>query len=384
MKNKLILTTVLLLSCAITGLYAAAPGGAGAAAAESLSEEAMRNLEDKWLLHSLMPDALAQQLARDWLRAGRNPAPSIEEVARYFEGEGRMFTRAILEKVRRKLLQSSPSSQIAIPDEISYQGDYEGFKNAIIDYLNYELVKIGLDHGVALKLSGINLGELVFLNPGQCIDLMHAIHEVIDRHLCILTKLDLSSNDFTTLPEGVFGQFDSLKELNVGENQLVTLPAGIFAGLTELEQLWLSYNQLATLPPGIFANLTHLKGLWLSGNQLAALPNGIFADLTNLWYIWLDNNKFATLRSGMFAGLTNIQELSLGSNQLVTLPPDIFAEPRNLEAIGLSNNKLVTLPAGIFTGLTKLKHISLFGNQLPPEAQEAIQRELPVTVEIIF
>ncbi len=171
MKNKMILTIVLLLSYAITGLYAAAPGGTGDAEAGNssesarttrnvapgmqrsgvfgsalgyaaraargtggtlvdwysgtrrwltggrplagqqtvvdvnqpstapssagvaptggdtsvtgLSKEVMHNLEDKWLLHSLMPDILAQQLTRDWIRAGRNSRPSLEEVAQH-------------------------------------------------------------------------------------------------------------------------------------------------------------------------------------------------------------------------------------------------------------------------------------------------------------
>ncbi len=336
MNNTKILTTVL-LSCAITALYAAAPGGAGGAAVYKPSEDAASNLEDMWLFHSLMPDALAQQLARDWIRAGRNPRPSIEEVAQHFGGEGRILTRALLEKVHSKLLMLAGAPIRVQPrGDITYQGDYRSFRDDLIAYLNDALVKIGTNHVVGLDVSHKNLGKLVRDDPGQFVDLMHEIHATIDRHRCILTRLDLSSNGLTTLPEGVFGQFDSLKKLDVVGNQLVTLPAGVFTGLTELEQLWLNRNQLATLPPGIFAGLTNLR------------------------CIWLDDNKFATLRSGMFAGLNNLQELSLYGNQLATLPPDIFA------------------------GLINLKWLYLFGNQLPPEEQEAIRRELPATTKIEF
>ncbi len=244
MKNTMILTTILLLSCAITGLYAAAPGGTGAAAAESLSDEATRNLEDMWLFHSLMPDALAQQLAKDWLKAGRNPAPSIEEVAQHFGGEGRLFTRALLEKVRKNLILSGPVKFIELPLSKAYEGDYGSFRDDLIACLDDELVKIGTNHRVTLNLSHRNLGELVRNNQDQCVDLMHAVYVTIDHNQCILTGLDLSDNGLTTLPEGVFDQFDSLRALNLYGNQLTTLPPRIFAGLTRLQNLYLFNNQL--------------------------------------------------------------------------------------------------------------------------------------------
>ncbi len=334
MKNKLILTIILLLSCTITGIYAAAPGGTGAAEAGSLSEETMRSLEDMWLLQSQpqLQDKIAQQLTRDWIRAGRNPRPSLEEVAQHFGGEGGLFTPAILEKVRRNLILSGPAKYIILPLSKAYQGDYENFKNNLMG----ELVKIETNHRVILDLSHRNLGALVRNNPDQCVDLMHAIYDTIDHSQCILTQLNLNGNGLTTLPEDAFGQFDNLQELCLHGNQFTNLPPGIFAGLTNLQGLWLNNNQLTTLSPGIFAGLTNLQNLLLNRNQLANLPADIFAGLSNLKNLWLDENHLATL------------------------PPDIFA------------------------GLTRLQNLWLFGNQLPPEAQEAIRRKLPATTKITF
>ncbi len=336
MKNKMILTTILLLSYAITGLYAAAPGGAGDAEVYKPSEDAASNLEDMWLFHSLMPDALAQQLAKDWLKAGRNPAPSIEEVAQHFGGEGGLFTTAILEKVRRNLILSGPAVKIELPLSKAYEGDYESFRDALIAYLHDELVKIGTNHRVTLNLSYRNLGELVRNNPSQFVDLMHAVNDIVIGHQCIVTQLNLYGNGLTTLPEDAFDQFDSLQVLHLELNRLASLPPGIFDGLTNLQELWFYENQLASLPPGIFTGLTNLQLLWLGRNQLATLPAGIFA------------------------GLTNLEFLSLNGNKLAMLPPDIFA------------------------GLTNLQELYLFGNQLLPEAQEAIRQELPATTEITF
>ncbi len=411
MKNKLILTTILLLSCAITGLYAAAPGGTGDAAAGSLSEETTRSLlEDKWLLHSQpqLQDQIAQQLARDWIRAGRNPRPSLEEVTQHFGGEGSLFTPAILEKVRRNLILSGPVEFIELPLSKAYQGDYESFRDDLIAYLNGELTRIGANHRVDLKLSYKNLGELVRNNPGQFVDLMHAVNDIVIGHQCIVTQLNLISNGLTTLPEDAFDQFDSLQALHLELNRLTTLPPGIFAGLTNLrcirldgnefatlrsdtfagltnlQELSLDTNQLVTLPPDIFAGLTNLQELWLGNNKLATLPRGIFTGLINLRRLSILRNLLVTLPVDIFAGLTKLQELWLGRNQLTTLPPGIFADLTNLQELWLSRNQLATLPPDTFAGLANLKILSLFGNQLPPEAQEAIRQELPATTKIEF
>ncbi len=384
MKNKMILTTILLLSCAITGLYAAAPGGTGAAKVYKPSEDAVSNLEDMWLVHSLIPEETAEQLAKDWLKAGRNRAPSIEEVTQHFGGEGRLFTTAILEKVRRNLILSGPVKFIELPLSKAYEGDYESFRNALIAFLNDALTKAGANHGVALNISSSNLGGLVRDNPGQFVDLMHAVYDTIDHSQCILTQLNLHGNGLTTLPEDAFGQFGSLRGLSINFNQLTTLPPGIFAGLTNLQELRLAENQLTTLPAGIFDGLTNLRKLWLNNNQLVNLPVGLFAGLTNLQELYLFGNQLVTLPSDIFAGLTNLQALWLDENQLATLPADIFAGLINLQALWLSSNQLATLPPDIFAGLANLKILSLYSNQLPPEAQEAIRRELPATTEIEF
>ncbi len=396
MKHKTILTTGLLLSYMITGLYAAAPGGAGgaeagnstgrsqatsdiaqgmhrsgllgnigsaldsaaqaarstggalarrwvtggrpAAPAYELSEETARSLlEDRWILHSQLQDAIAQQLATDLSRAAGG-ARSVEEIARPYGGVGGMFSRAILEKTRSKLLQLEEPVLVVVPDTIVYSGDYRRFKKAIINYLNSELTKIGANHAVKLDLSSENLGQLVRNNPDQFIDLINTVNGTITNgvHQCIMTELHLYDNALETLPEGAFDQLGDLSSLSLSNNQLTTLPGGIFAGLKNLQELFLSHNRLATLPDGIFAGLTNLKGLSLAGN------------------------KFATLPLGIFAGLSNLKQLAL------------------------THNRLATLPSGVFAGLTNLKLLLFNGNQLPPEIKEAIQRELPATTQLYF
>ncbi len=184
------------------------------------------------------------------------------------------------------------------------------------------------------------------------------------QYCSILQELNLSNNQLTNLPAGIFTGLTNLQKLYLGGNQLTNLPAGIFTGLTNLQILSLYNNQLTNLPAGIFTGLTNLQKLYLYKNQLTTLPAGIFTGLTNLQKLSLDNNQLTNLPAGIFTGLTNLQELYLGGNQLTNLPAGIFTGLTNLQILSLYKNQLTTLPAGIFTDLTSLKKLYLHGNQL--------------------
>jgi len=134
--------------------------------------------------------------------------------------------------------------------------------------------------------------------------------------------LDLSSNQLSTLPAGVFDGLTSLQWLYLFSNQLSTLPAGVFNGLTSLQRLDLNNNQLSTLPAGVFTGLTSLQRLFLGANQLSTLPAGVFDGLTSLQVLDLSSNQLSTLPAGIFNGLTNLQLLYLENNRLSVIQVD--------------------------------------------------------------
>ena len=104
--------------------------------------------------------------------------------------------------------------------------------------------------------------------------------------LLAITRLDLSNNGLTSLPEVIF-QLPSLKSLNVAQNRIERLPEGVCPfGLSDpkkplrprmsyhlpvLEELLLPYNQLETLPVAVFL-LPNLTFLDVSNNKLESLP----------------------------------------------------------------------------------------------------------------
>ena len=109
-----------------------------------------------------------------------------------------------------------------------------------------------------------------------------------------IAALNLTINQLTTLPVGIFNGFNNLKRLTFFGNELTTLPAGIFNGLNNLQVLGLNNNQLTTLPAGIFNGLNNLKNLSLTNNQLTTLPTGIFNGLTKPAILDLANNPFTS------------------------------------------------------------------------------------------
>ncbi|MDY7004722.1 MAG: leucine-rich repeat domain-containing protein, partial [Cyanobacteriota bacterium] len=130
--------------------------------------------------------------------------------------------------------------------------------------------------------------------------------------------------------------------LDLRSNQLTTLPESI-SQLTNLTWLYLHGNKLTTLPESI-SQLTNLTWLYLHGNKLTTLPESI-TQLTNLTWLNLHNNQLTTLPESI-TQLTNLTQLNLHGNKLTTLPESI-SQLTNLTRLDLSENPLETPPIEI-------------------------------------
>ncbi|XP_029472949.1 platelet glycoprotein Ib alpha chain-like [Rhinatrema bivittatum] len=108
----------------------------------------------------------------------------------------------------------------------------------------------------------------------------------------LLTHLDLSENNLTTLTNETFKSLSSLGKLIISKNKITTLPNGTFAGLNKVSELNLEMNNLQSLEPGIFSSLPALKTLNLQKNQLESVPEGIFDSLAKLSTLSLSDNPW--------------------------------------------------------------------------------------------
>ena len=166
-----------------------------------------------------------------------------------------------------------------------------------------------------------------------------------------MQTLNLSVNQLTELPSGIFNSLTSLTTLSLSDNQLTAsmVPAGIFNSLSALGSLDLSLNQLTELPAGIFNSLTNLTTLDLCDNQLTAsmVPAGIFNSLTNLTTLGLCDNQLTELPAGIFSGLEMLTGVTVAGNATNPLPLTVTIQETG------SGMAVIEVAAGVpFTSVT--------------------------------
>lgn len=186
-----------------------------------------------------------------------------------------------------------------------------------------------------------------------------------DTKLCIsLTILDLSSNNFSSLPAQVC-QLAELNELYLSHNKLATLP-GELTRLKHLKILQLQDNLLASLPVCV-CQLASLETLNVEGNLIEDIPEDI-AQMSNLKHLHARTNRITVLPNSI-TKLACLEELHLADNLLRTLPHQLDGLT-SLRQLHLANNKLKFLSYSL-TRLTHLSGISVAGNNLkfPPLAK---------------
>ena len=143
--------------------------------------------------------------------------------------------------------------------------------------------------------------------------------------LSSLSRLDLGSNDLSSLPVDLFSELSSLTWLSLSFNKLSSLPADLFSGLSALNTLNLSYNKLSSLPADIFSEVSSLRTLNLSSNKLSGLPADLFSGVSSLSWLSLSFNELSGLPVGIFSGLSSLRSFYLGDNA-VNLSIVVFLE----------------------------------------------------------
>mmetsp|Transcript_49702 Transcript_49702/g.82508 ORF Transcript_49702/g.82508 Transcript_49702/m.82508 type:complete len:622 (+) Transcript_49702:34-1899(+) len=215
-----------------------------------------------------------------------------------------------------------------------------------------------------LKLPELTFGEKWWeLGDVTKLDLSHnVLSELPDGLKAIspqLSVLLLSYNRLTAVPESL-GQIDSLKKLSLACNGLVSLHPGALAGLTALVDLELSSNKLTTIPEAALSGFERIEVLTLDNNLLVSLPQNIGA-LTGLKRLPLSKNRLRSLPDSICA-LRNLRELELDGNQLESLPADLWSLP--LIRVDVRNNRLSSLPEFPPNSPTVLAQLYCSFNQL--------------------
>lgn len=172
-----------------------------------------------------------------------------------------------------------------------------------------------------------------------------------------VTKLDLSSQDLSEVPEEIT-KFYNLQYLSVQNNQIKSLPTFI-KKLQKLEILDLDSNYFARLPAEL-GDLTNLQELSMDNNELKSLPKTL-GNLKNLKKLKASFNQINHVFDEL-GELTNLQMLDLSFNKLSDIPEN-FGKMKNLTHLNLKNNKLSVWSNG-FNQMTNLYRLELSYNLL--------------------
>jgi insulin-like growth factor-binding protein complex acid labile subunit len=278
----------------------------------------------------------------------------------------------------------------------------------------------GLSQLTNLNLGGnqINvLSEGVFsdLNQLQTLDLSinhlntSAIISILSFLPMTLTKLDISLNQISTLPQNFSTLLPvGLKSLSIGGNRfiprvltqefmqyfpfwltnlelkfslIVNITKGSFSDFSVLTNLDLRGNQIRVLNEGVFSGLSQLNDLDLSGNQIRGLSEGVFSGLSQLTTLYLDDNQIGILSDGVFSGLNQLNYLNLYGNQISVLSEGVFSALSQLTSLNLDDNKLNDT---CIQNLTQnfpyqLNSLYLNSNQISNDGALALAKILPCT-----
>lgn len=180
-----------------------------------------------------------------------------------------------------------------------------------------------------------------------------------------LQVLELGGNNLTRTDPPFLSNLKDLRLLNLWKNKLQNLTRAVFSGLSNLEQLDVSTNSIESLPRDVFYDLKNLLQLSLHSNNFSELPSGLLAENRKLKIFRLhDNQRSLQLAGGDFGNLSELVELHLMRNGMATIPEDVFWGASAVTTISLQGNLLEELPLLLFRDQRKLRSLDLSENRI--------------------
>lgn len=183
-----------------------------------------------------------------------------------------------------------------------------------------------------------------------------------------LKLLNLSYNQLTGFPLGLFDQKPNLLVLDIRGNKIGELELGILDLMKKLEHLDVSYNALLgrSMNAFIFDQTPHIRVLDFSRNDMSGAPDNLLHNLGSLKFLNLDRCFLTEVpKFAISENLKLMNHLMLSTNKIKTIDDvTTFVHLVNLEIINLTGNIIESIAENIFLPLKKLKTVILRGNRL--------------------
>ena len=176
--------------------------------------------------------------------------------------------------------------------------------------------------------------------------------DVTAAHLAVITNLDLSAKDITSLKSGDFNGLSALTELDLGSNSINDISA--LEDLSALTELDLSSNSISDI--SALEDLSALTELDLGSNSISDIS--ALEDLSALTKLYLGSNSISDI--SVLEDLSALTELYLGSNSISDI--SVLEDLSALTELDLGSNSINDISA--LEDLSALTELYLSSNSI--------------------
>ena len=245
-----------------------------------------------------------------------------------------------------KLVQLSSNNFTSIPIRA-----FASLQTLNLIFLNHNPIR-------RLNFSGFSLMNLSILDL-QFLEISSVqINEFSPLKEKTIHSVDLSGNNLTHLPDGVFQYLNCVTRLDLSCCSINNLTLNSFLGMESLEALYVEQSKVKWIT-GFSESFNKsslsnppLKNLSLSGNRIPALTSNVFSGLDKLIFLDLSLCKIKHIDNDTFQGLISLNSLDLSSNDIDSVYAKTFSHLLSLHELKLSSNKIQTLNPAMFCNST--------------------------------
>ena len=188
-----------------------------------------------------------------------------------------------------------------------------------------------------------------------------------------LTRMDLSRNQFVTLPN-ISYFLPNLKELILSYNDITSIKKEEFIGYENIRELRLNNNKITGITSELFVFAKALRNLNLGNNKISNISRDAFSGLGNLTVLSLYRNPFSKIENGTFDSLP-LKALTITYTNLETISSYFVTAKNLITALNLHNNRISSIDENAFYSL-RIDSLWLQNNNLTFLKKEMFKKSL--------
>lgn len=196
--------------------------------------------------------------------------------------------------------------------------------------------------------------------------------------------LSLASNSVTP-PLTAASSLHLVTKLDLSDCNLSSLPSDLPTVLPQLSILFLSNNHFTVFPSDVLRHCEQLQMVAFRSNGMTTIPDDDETTTVSfpprLRWLILTNNRISHLPATMGTQCPLLQKCMLSGNQLTDLPVSL-GQCEQLELLRLASNQLQTIPSEILSQCPKLAWLALGDNPCLPDVPQRAEEEEIISIPV--